>query len=279
MPSTPPYKAHLIVAPSKAEVPDQLHLPVISACKKALARSGSESVFTIALSGGSLPAQLGTLSESFDKAGVNPQWDKWYVLLADERCVPSSDGDSNLGAIRTSFLDKVGIPEDQVYGIDESLLSDANDSTEKIAVAYEAIVDTVLARSGGALDLAVLGFGPDGHTCSLFPDHPLLSETERQVAPILDSPKPPPKRITLTFPVLNERTGSIIFCGAGKSKGPILRAVLADVAEATETTAGAIAPRMVTYADPPPYPCGMVRPKSLNLSWVVDADAVEELGL
>ena len=192
---------------------------------------------------------------------------------------PSSDGDSNLGAIRTSFLDKVGIPEDQVYGIDESLLSDANDSTEKIAVAYEAIVDTVLARSGGALDLAVLGFGPDGHTCSLFPDHPLLSETERQVAPILDSPKPPPKRITLTFPVLNERTGSIIFCGAGTSKGPILRAVLADVAEATETTAGAIAPRMVTYADPPPYPCGMVRPKSLNLTWVVDADAVEELGL
>jgi len=232
------------------------------------------------LSGGSLPAFLQALPAAFEKAGVEPQWDKWHVLLADERCVVVTDAESNLGAIQKNFTSKVPIPEDQVYGIDESLLSK---STDAVAVHYEEkVVNPLLEKCGGMLDVSVLGFGPDGHTCSLFPGHALLEEHSLLVAPIEDSPKPPPCRITLTFPVLNKMSRQVIFCGAGAGKAPILQAVFGDAAELTEdgigkTVDGAKAVEIVMN-DPAPYPCGMVRTEKGgdSLIWVADADATKE---
>jgi hypothetical protein len=66
------------------------------------------------------------------------------------------------------------------------------------AEAYERALRAALREAGGALDLVLLGMGPDGHTASLFPGHALL-RAAALVAPIADSPKPPAARVTFLY--------------------------------------------------------------------------------
>lgn len=77
------------------------------------------------------------------------------------------------------------------------------------------------SASYGMSDCLLLGVGPDGHTCSLFPGHYVLDVTDRWVTNIEDSPKPPPARITLTYPFINKAT-NILIAGKGKEKWSIL---------------------------------------------------------
>jgi 6-phosphogluconolactonase len=296
-------KAKVYIAPSKSEVANALSNLIIQSCHAALVQSHRD-IFTIALSGGSLPSLLSCLPEAFSIANIDPQWNKWHVILADERCVVSTDADSNLGAIRSNFTNLVDIPTSQIYGIDETLLLGDNDTAD-IAQSYEQnVVQPLLDKSSteGMIDCAILGFGPDGHTCSLFPNHKLLHEETKLVASIDDSPKPPPSRITLTLPFLNTHVRQVIFCGVGESKRPILKAIFKtssgsadNVVAADDDDAGGRSEKnhqeirqhgarvtSVELCNPAPYPCGMIRPLTRNsgdeygnnsLVWVVDEDA------
>ncbi|CAB9496876.1 Probable 6-phosphogluconolactonase [Seminavis robusta] len=277
----------MIVAFEKDSLPAHLNRLIAEISSAAIKERG---VFTIALSGGSLPSFLEELEDAFttsygdddeEEEEMEMNESKWHVILADERCVPSSDAQSNLRELKKLLFCKTGslrdLPKNQIHGINESLLEESADA---VAQDYEATVKSVLEKSGGFLDLAVVGFGPDGHTCSLFPDHELLKEETKLVAAITDSPKPPSSRVTLTLPVLNTMTRNVIVCGAGSSKGPILRNSFLSLAKNTDTPYKV--PRGALYKiqmeDPAPYPCAMVAPNiegvENTLTWIVDAEAM-----
>ncbi|GAX24054.1 6-phosphogluconolactonase [Fistulifera solaris] len=220
----------------------------------------NRSIEHVALSGGSLPSLL----------QMKPEW-QWHIYLADERCVPSTRPDSNLGALFAANCLQ-HIPPDHIHGINEELLEDPH----ACAQDYQQLLQQHLFLQQRGLDLAVLGFGEDGHTCSLFPHHSLL-HSPNHVAAILDSPKPPPHRITLTLKALAE-TQHVIFVGAGSAKAPVLRQVFEQQVQWEETDSESISVRRATVQmrDPAPFPCGAVTAQQ-SVTWIVDAEAAAQL--
>lgn len=274
-------EAQLLICATKESIPQALFPLIHKSFVRAL---NSSDTFKIAFSGGSLPSFLTELSRSFLTAGISPQWDKWHIILADERVVPSTHEDSNMKALLDSFLQDIPIPKNQIYGIDEDLLEE---STEKIATEYHnKVFSPFLQREDSQekyilLDCALLGLGPDGHTCSLFPDHELLNEGDLYIAGIDDSPKLPPKRITLTLKTLNNHTRDVIFVGAGPSKSPILCGIFETVTFEKNSTLNADQRdcKVILKDVKDCYPCGMVRPKEGNLYYITDSDGAELLDM
>ncbi|XP_068331053.1 probable 6-phosphogluconolactonase 2 [Pyrus communis] len=160
--------------------------------------------FTVVLSGGSLIYTLRKLAEEPYKYMV--EWEKWHVFWVDERVVKRDHADSNYKLALEGLLCKVPIPPGQVYAINDAL--PAEGAAEDYETCLKHLVErNVIATSKATgfpkFDLMLLGMGPDGHLASLFPGHPLCNEKTKWVTHITDSPKPPPERITFTFPVIN----------------------------------------------------------------------------
>lgn len=218
---------------------------LLSAARASIAARG---VFTVAISGGSLPSLLaaGIRAEGTDAlCAADPE--KWIVLFADERVVPLDHEDSNYRLVKENLT---FIPAENIVGIDPNL------DVEKCAQDYAKKVTDTLSKSGGRFDVVYLGLGPDGHTASLFPGHELLSDRERIVAPVSDSPKPPPARVTLTFPVINNAR-AVAFACTGDAKA----AVIKDVFENPNSS----------------LPGALIIPDSGELDWFIDAPAASAM--
>lgn len=201
------------------ELAESLATYITKIQKDAINKKGR---FTVAISGGSLPQ---TLRKLIGRPGV--KWDKWHVYYADERAVPFDNEDSNHALCQRELYSHLNgaLPVEQIHAIDESLLDDLDELTD----AYESKLIREFANKDAArfpvFDLILLGMGPDGHTASLFPGHPVLSEADRWVAFVDDSPKPPPRRITLTLRVINHAS-HVVFVASGDPKKETLRIVL-----------------------------------------------------
>ncbi|MDN5763736.1 MAG: 6-phosphogluconolactonase, partial [Microlunatus sp.] len=145
----------------------------------------------VALTGGRIATaayeQLGELGRS---AAVD--WSRVSLWWGDERFVSADDGDRNARQALTA-LSALPLDLERVHPMPAA--GDGLD-LEAAAEAYDnELGDT-------ALDICLLGLGPDGHVASIFPEHP-SSYADGRVVAVRASPKPPPERISLTLEVIN----------------------------------------------------------------------------
>jgi 6-phosphogluconolactonase len=149
----------------------------------------------------------------------NVDWSRVHVWWGDERFVAADSDDRNALQARRALLDHVDVDPALVHEMPST--DDARDA-EAGAAAYSA---TVRASGDDELDVLMLGIGPDGHCASLFPHHPALHVEDQVATYVLDSPKPPPERITLTFEALN-RSKAVWFLATGEGKADAVAAAL-----------------------------------------------------
>lgn len=169
---------------------------------------GERGQFCLLVAGGSVPDLLAGPS-FFRPEG---QFERWHVYLADERCVPYESSDSNGRLVRETLA------RGPASKLCLHLIGDTSSPTNA-ARDYANVISSV------SLDLAVLGMGPDGHVGSLFPGKSYPEDL--LVLPILDSPKSPPTRITLSYAAL-ARVGSIAFAITNVAKRGALHQAIHD---------------------------------------------------
>ena len=163
----------------------------------------------VAITGGSTPRI------AYERAAeLREDWSGVDFWFTDERCVPPEHEHSNFGMADRALLSRAeGATVHRMHG---------ELGPEDGAAAYE----NELGEFGpDALDLILLGVGPDGHICSLFPGHDELGERERRVVGV-ETPGMAPlvSRITLTLPVVNAST-QIVLLVAGEDKAEAVRRV------------------------------------------------------
>lgn len=155
-------------------------------------------------------------------------WSRVHWWWGDERYVPAGHADRNDQQARDAFLDRLGVPDDHVHAMP------APGRGESISDAADGYGSSLPAEP---FDLVLLGLGPDGHVASLFPGFAQLDEVDRPCVEVFGSPKPPPERITLTFPVLNHAT-EVWFLVAGEGKADAVARALGDGRVADTPAAG-----------------------------------------
>lgn len=205
---------------------------------------------SVVLSGGNTPRALYTHLASQYREQI--PWADVHMFWGDERYVPASDPDSNYRMALDTLLAHVPCPDDHVHPMPVSTTP-----ADAAASEYERTIRSHFPGEECDFDLVFLGLGEDGHTASLFPGSPAVTETRRWVTAVQVAAKPP-VRLTMTLPRLT-RAANIFVLAVGAKKAQALHDVVRD------------------DADPRALPAAGLFSSKGTLTWWVDEEAAARL--
>jgi 6-phosphogluconolactonase len=172
-----------------------------------LGAAGRTDRISIALSGGRGPRPV------YQELARNDDipWNSLEIYFADERAVPADSPQSNYRLVREMLGSRFAGRPGSVHRMEAD-----RDDLAAAAGEYAAILPA-------ALDLLVLGMGEDGHTASLFPQHPALGEEHRKVLDV-SGPATPPRRLTITPPVIRAARATLMLVAGAAKAAAVARA-------------------------------------------------------
>lgn len=205
------------------------------------------SIFNIALSGGS--TSNGTYAQ-LTKARYSNQldWQHIHIFWSDERCLPTTDPQSNYRSASEALLNHVPLPSANIHRMQGEL------DPAEAAAAVNRELGAHFEEQLPIFDLILLGLGDDGHTASLFPGSDALNSKELITENYLSKVKA--WRLTFTFRLINAAR-QVMFLVAGEGKAQ----AVAEVIEGQN----------------PHLPASRVLPVSGELDWFLDAAAASKL--
>jgi 6-phosphogluconolactonase len=177
--------------------------------------------FSVGLSGGRIPLAL-FREAVVQSLGESVPWHAVDFFWVDERCVPTTDDQSNFKFAQELLLKPLQIPGQNIFRLRGEI-----PQPEAVALASSQLRENVPGSGAGLpeVDLILLGMGEDGHTASLFPEAgPEVVDCTEPFLAVHSSPKPPPERITMSYPqIAAAKDAWVLIAGPGKE------AALADV--------------------------------------------------
>lgn len=183
---------------------------------------------TVVLTGGSVG--IATLAEvAKSPAHLAVDWSKVNFWFGDDRFVDSDSPDRNYVQAAEALLNHIAVDpqrvhvmaaSDTVASLEDAVANYARELAHAGRKEWENDDDTsgTEAPPVPRFDVLLLGLGPDAHIASLFPEMAGIRTTGVPVVGVLNSPKPPPSRVSLTLETINSAQEIwIVAAGADKA--------------------------------------------------------------
>lgn len=196
------------------DVATQAANEILDAINQVLSK---KQVAHIALTGGTVGIlTLEVLADAI--AERQTDFSRVHFWWCDERFVPRDSADRNALQARNALLNSIDVPAENIH---EFPSSDNGLELNVAKLQFAEHMDRAFSHDTAAMDLTILGMGPDGHIASLFPGQ---THSGDLVVAVPDSPKPPAERLSMSMELIN-RSEKIIFVVSGIDKAEAIESV------------------------------------------------------